>query len=538
MDRLVALRGNGAERDLAVEDPLEEVRLVAARPSAPPRSRRGPSPSTRRAASGCGTRRRSRAAGGCGRARRRCARSPRASRRPAAGTGRGAASSRGAPSGPPPLWYRAIEAEHLDLVRGEARQIAVRDQVVGVALVLRVSDVAADVVQERAVLQPLALGRRELVERRASWSKISSASRATWAACSTSALPRRSSRSIERARTSRSSTRFCPCRATWSRRIPSRRPRSPTTIALAPVRFRIQASRIPPGTAMSRRRGSRPGTRSFSRAVVRRSRRLTFRSPSRVSVRWPVGRRLAPENRRLVDERERLDRARGADAGLEARLADGDGLAWRPRGSPSSSPCGRARSADRSRSTGRPEPDDAERKALGQVDARALGDDELRRAAADVDQEERIETRRELAAHAEVDEPRLLLARDDVDRDAGAPADGLEEVAEFEASRTAQVATARTSSAPAAWIERRNCSTASTPASMASSERRPVASVSLPRRTRDFSRDSTCSDPSSSTEAISSLMLLVPMSMAASCLIVGAILRPGEDRPEGDVNSA
>ena len=55
--------------------------------------------------------------------------------------------------------------ENLDLVGREARQVAVGDEVVRVPLVLGVADVAADVVEKRAVLQPLALGRGQLVER-------------------------------------------------------------------------------------------------------------------------------------------------------------------------------------------------------------------------------------------------------------------------------------------------------------------------------------------------------------------------------------
>ena len=85
-----------------VEDPLEEVRLVARGRRAPPRSRRGPPPRARPAASGRDTRRPSRAGGGCGRGRRRCAGWPRASRRRDAGTGSRRRQFSCAPSGPPP----------------------------------------------------------------------------------------------------------------------------------------------------------------------------------------------------------------------------------------------------------------------------------------------------------------------------------------------------------------------------------------------------------------------------------------------------
>ena len=66
--------------------------------------------------------------------------------------------------GPAALVVPGERGEHLDLVGREARQVAVRDQVVGVPLVLGVADVAADVVQQRPVLEPLPLGRGQLVE--------------------------------------------------------------------------------------------------------------------------------------------------------------------------------------------------------------------------------------------------------------------------------------------------------------------------------------------------------------------------------------
>ena len=49
------------------------------------------------------------------------------------------------------------ERDDFDLLRVEAAQIAVLDQIVRMAVVALVADVHADVVQQRAVLEPLAL---------------------------------------------------------------------------------------------------------------------------------------------------------------------------------------------------------------------------------------------------------------------------------------------------------------------------------------------------------------------------------------------
>jgi len=49
------------------------------------------------------------------------------------------------------------QGDHLDLVRLEAAQIAVRDQVVRVLVVALVRDVNADIVEQRGIFQPLAL---------------------------------------------------------------------------------------------------------------------------------------------------------------------------------------------------------------------------------------------------------------------------------------------------------------------------------------------------------------------------------------------
>src|SRR5580698_7229358 len=83
----------------------------------------------------------------------------------------------GAPEAPPeraepvvpplrcrPSMIPGNEGDCLDLVRLEAAQVAVLDEVVGVLVVLLVTDMDADVVQERGVLEPLALPVREAVD--------------------------------------------------------------------------------------------------------------------------------------------------------------------------------------------------------------------------------------------------------------------------------------------------------------------------------------------------------------------------------------
>jgi hypothetical protein len=57
------------------------------------------------------------------------------------------------------------ERDHLNLVRLEAAQVAVGDQVVRVLVVPFVADVHADVVQDRRVLEPLALAVGQAVNR-------------------------------------------------------------------------------------------------------------------------------------------------------------------------------------------------------------------------------------------------------------------------------------------------------------------------------------------------------------------------------------
>ena len=179
---------------------------------------------------------------------------------------------------------------------------------------------------------------------------------------------------------------------------------------------------------MSRRRGSRPGTRSLSFSLVALQQAVDLLQ-GRARQR-PVARRvgLAAEDRRLVDERQRLDRAGRADAGLEALLADRLGGAL---GDAADRLLHLPDVAVRRRvalGVAVGQADHAERQAFGQEHPRAVGDDELGRAPADVDEEERVVGRRELAAHGEVDEAGLLLAGDHVHADAGALPDGGDEV--------------------------------------------------------------------------------------------------------------
>ena len=164
-DVLVAPAGTARSATRPVEDPLEEVRLLAGRVELRLAVAARRSPRTRPCATGPGRRRavtswrwlRSR---------------PSAMRRIAASfstTRRRYGFSRRQFScvvlGPPALVVAGERGDDLDLVGREAGQVAVRDQVVRVPLVLGVPDVAADVVEERAVLEPLPLGGGQLVER-------------------------------------------------------------------------------------------------------------------------------------------------------------------------------------------------------------------------------------------------------------------------------------------------------------------------------------------------------------------------------------
>ena len=300
----------------------KEVGLLAARRPARPRSPRAPRPRRRPCASARSRRRRSTSW-------RWLLSRPSAMRRRAASfstTGRRYGSS--APPvlvrllGPTPLVVAGQRSEHLDLLGREAGQVAVRDQVVRVLLVLGVADIAADVVEKRAVLQPLALGCRKLVEGVRLVEELER-------------QPRHVGR-MEHLRVASpqeavdAAGPHVPVESTplaLAGHVVEEDPLPQPAVAhddrLGPVRFRIQASRRPPGTAMSRRRGSSPGTLSFSFSVVFAEEPVDLLQP--LPRQRPVagGRGLPAAHGRLVDERQRLDRARRADAGLEADPAHG-----------------------------------------------------------------------------------------------------------------------------------------------------------------------------------------------------------------------
>ncbi len=431
---------------------------------------------------------------------------------------------------PPALVIPGDRGEDLDLVRGEAGQVAVRDQVVRVALVLRVADVAADVVEQRAVLEPLPLGRGELVEGMRLVEDLESQPRHV-GGVEDLGVPA-AQEPVDRA----------------GAHVPIEHPllpvpghvveEDPLSQPPLPHDDRLRAGALQdPGEEHA------AGDRDVAAAGVepRDPELLAGGRPPEQAVdllqslagQGPVARRcrLAPQDRGLVHERERLDRAGRADTGLEPRLANRvhGALGRRPDRLLHRAAILVARGVV-SRIAIR-QAHDAEGKALRQPDPGALGDHELRRAAADVHEEHRVEPRGKLAADPEVDEARLLFPGNDVHGDARAAPDAPR------GNRRNSRPPARRKSRPPARAPPpppgstgRNCSTAATPASIASSDSRPVASVSLPRRTSDFSRERTWRDPSSSTEAIRSLIELVPMSIAASCF-TAAEFSGGDPRP-------
>jgi len=93
------------------------------------------------------------------------------------------------------------ERDDLDLVRLEAAQVAVGDQVVRVFVMAFVADVHADVVQDRRVFEPLALAVGEPVNR-AGLVEQRQARRATWWECSGQNSNRSASSNTLRRRTS------------------------------------------------------------------------------------------------------------------------------------------------------------------------------------------------------------------------------------------------------------------------------------------------------------------------------------------------
>ena len=90
------------------------------------------------------------------------------------------------------------------------------------------------------------------------------------------------------------------------------------------------------------------------------------------------------------------------------------------------------------------EPDGAELEAAGGERLAALADQQLGRAAADVDEEQPPVEHGHRLEHAEVDQPGLLDAGDHLDVDAGLGWARSMNSSALTASRTALVATART----------------------------------------------------------------------------------------------
>ena len=406
------------QRHVAVEDALEEVRLLARGVELRLAVGRARSPRARTAATGRGTRR---PVTICRWLRSR----PSAMRRIAASFSTTAwryGSSRRQFScvgfGPPALVVPGERREDLDLVGREPGQVAVRDQVVRVALVLGVADVAADVVQQRAVLQPLALGRRELVERVRLVEDLEGQPRDVRRVEDLGVAPPQQTIDapgphVPVDRDPRLAVAGDVVEQESLRAGPARRRRS----RRRPARFRIQASRMPPGTAMSRRRGSRPGTRSFSFSVVRRRSRLTFFSAERESASdgrsgWAPGRGSAAswtsDSDWIVPEEPTHVLKPFLRTACAARLATariaffivpdvpvGGRVALRENRSASrTTPSGRlsvSRTREPFETTNSVEPPPMSTRKRGSLRGR------------------------ELAAHGEVDQPRLLLARDHVD---------------------------------------------------------------------------------------------------------------------------
>ncbi len=203
--------------------------------------------------------------------------------------------------------------------------------------------------------------------------------------------------------------------------------------------------------------------RSFSRAVVRRSRRLTFLSPSRVSVRWPVGVASRPrtaaswtrESDWIVPEEpthvlKPVLRTASVARLATARIAFLIALRSRSLGGSSR----RYRSASRTTPSGRlsviwtREPSEMTNSV--EPPPMSMRKSGSKRAGNSL-RTPRLMSR--ASSSPETTSTVTPVRRRTASRKA----------AELEASRTAQVATARTRSAPAAWIERRNCSTASDP---------------------------------------------------------------------------
>ena len=109
---------------------------------------------------------------------------------------------------------------------------------------------------------------------------------------------------------------------------------------------------------------------------------------------------------------DREDRAGGPDGGLDLRARDGLLETLQPRADRLAQGLLVARGQRVRRDVEVREAHRAEVEALGEEHLLSLGDDDLRRAAADVEDEERVAGGRKVRAHGPRDEARLLLPRD------------------------------------------------------------------------------------------------------------------------------
>ena len=137
---------------------------------------------------------------------------------------------------------------------------------------------------------------------------------------------------------------------------------------------------------------------------------------------------LASPDRGLGNHRHRLDRARGSDASLEARLPS---LSGGRRHAPPDRPFQVSPVFPGNRIVadvflGQTHGSEGDR--FGGQHPVPVRDDDLRRASPDVDEQQRIARGRKFASDGERDEPGFLLPRNDLDFDAAAAPHGLDEL--------------------------------------------------------------------------------------------------------------
>ena len=140
--------------------------------------------------------------------------------------------------------------------------------------------------------------------------------------------------------------------------------------------------------------------------------------------------------------------------------------------------------------------------------------DELGRAAADVEQDDAARLRVDQRRAAGGGEIGLGLAVDDLELDADPVADDREELGPFSAARQASVAISRARVTDRLRILSRHTVSADTARSIAASDSRPVAETPSPSRMMRENASMT-RKPSPDGRAISRRQLLVPRSRAA-----------------------